>query len=334
MPAILPQCKLMHRSMIKFRQCPNSYFHSDISSPTWLPYRQTPHNRDLIKVCAASGSEGNNNFDSASSSHPSSNATVETSTSHPLPNVDVPTNPNPPQIPLFYILQSSLSLAVALSGLIAVPAHLSGSGLLQAIPPLLAYFIFFALGSIGRVVKYGRLTSQQRDAQMATIPRRIALIVFILAMPAFHWAAWWEPSAPIISLKYNTPNYIIFSTHVREIVAGVMAAGAIWLNAAAAAALGSAYDRLVAPKQLIMDGPYAWIQAPIYTSYMLLFMSYAVYLNAPLCGGVMLVVCYVYYSARVATERKILSAAFGESYKAYRQSTGLFLPKLGSFVTS
>lgn len=45
-------------------------------------------------------------------------------------------------------------------------------------------------------------------------------------------------------------------------------AAALWLNNQAAQALGAAWDRVIAPKELVTTGIYKHIQHPIYTSYM------------------------------------------------------------------
>ena len=312
--------------------CSKSHFQFDVISSPRLSYKYQLQPKSLqLRYKALNPGNDDLTSSSESSQHPASAS----------PSIsNLARNEISKELPVLYILQSSLSLGTALSLLIALPAHLSGGGLALAAPAIFIYFIFFATGSIGRVVKYGKLAPKEQDAQKATPIRRIALIAFILAMPIFHWAAWWDysnlflpsflPNSSFLpSFSHsalNNSNIII--NYIRLTLAAVLSIAAIWLNAAAASALGPAYNRLVTPKELITSGPYAWIQAPIYTSYMMLFISYAVYLNAPLSGITMLCVCGFYYTARVKTERQILSEAFGEKYEVYASKIGLFLPRI------
>ncbi len=45
-----------------------------------------------------------------------------------------------------------------------------------------------------------------------------------------------------------------------------------------------AYDRLVTPDELVISGPYKFVQHPIYTSYMLLFCGYCLRCAGQLAG--------------------------------------------------
>lgn len=89
-----------------------------------------------------------------------------------------------------------------------------------------------------------------------------------------------------------------------------------------------AYDRLVRPDKLVREGPYAWCQHPIYTSYIMLFMGYALYLGSPLTCLLFHQVCIQYYLDRTSKESAILEHAFGNDYRVYAEHTGRFVPRL------
>lgn len=89
-----------------------------------------------------------------------------------------------------------------------------------------------------------------------------------------------------------------------------------------------AYNRLVKPDKLIRTGPYAWCQHPIYTSYILLFTGYALYLGSWLTCLLFHTVCTQYYMERTKKEAVLLEQAFGNEYRAYREHTGHFVPRL------
>lgn len=88
-----------------------------------------------------------------------------------------------------------------------------------------------------------------------------------------------------------------------------------------------AYNRLVKPDKLVRHGPYAWCQHPIYTSYMMLFMGYALSLGACLPCLLFQRVCIQYYNGRTRKEALLLEEAFGNDYKVYAEHTGRFVPK-------
>ena len=91
--------------------------------------------------------------------------------------------------------------------------------------------------------------------------------------------------------------------------------------------LSQAYDRLVTPERLVTSGPYKYVQHPIYTSYMLLFMGYCLLLHSAPAAACITAACLLYYRARTSVERHILSSTFGDRYEEYRSRTkSLFLP--------
>ncbi len=100
------------------------------------------------------------------------------------------------------------------------------------------------------------------------------------------------------------------------------------LNWAASAALGADYDRLKTPSRLMTSGPYALVQHPIYTSYMLLFVSFGLLMHSAPYAALLWSVSALYYRRRMALEARILASAFGAEYEAYAARTKLLLPGL------
>ena len=80
---------------------------------------------------------------------------------------------------------------------------------------------------------------------------------------------------------------------------------------------------------LVVHGPYRWIRHPLYTSTALLAVAMSL-LAANwfffVTGGV--VFCLLV--ARTRTEEENLVARFGDSYRAYMDRTGTFVPRIGA----
>jgi protein-S-isoprenylcysteine O-methyltransferase Ste14 len=79
--------------------------------------------------------------------------------------------------------------------------------------------------------------------------------------------------------------------------------------------------------RLVMHGPYLWVRHPFYDSVALLVP--AVFLITAngfflVAGGVVLALIYI----RTRKEEELLIARFGDHYRAYRERTGRFLPRL------
>ena len=77
---------------------------------------------------------------------------------------------------------------------------------------------------------------------------------------------------------------------------------------------------------LVTGGPYRWVRHPFYDSVALLVLAYALMAAnwfLLLTGGLAFVLMIV----RTRTEEEKLLARFGDSYRAYRDRTGRFLPK-------
>lgn len=82
---------------------------------------------------------------------------------------------------------------------------------------------------------------------------------------------------------------------------------------------------LTADHELATDGPFRWVRHPIYAAMNLLALGTAIWVpNAGTWAG--FVAMCVAGDVRARAEERLLVAAFGERYRAYRASTRRFLP--------
>lgn len=77
---------------------------------------------------------------------------------------------------------------------------------------------------------------------------------------------------------------------------------------------------------LVTQGPYRWVRHPFYDAMALLMVSIAL-ITANWFILMTGVVVFVLLAVRSRTEEAKLLARFGEPYRAYRESTGRFVPK-------
>lgn len=213
-----------------------------------------------------------------------------------------------------------MQLTFAVWLLILWPASVMPGGLeLPRVWLLFAgYWLFFAVGSVHRILRYGQLASRKVDRQNSSWSNRIAWLVFVCALPVLHWLPLYRfvkmQRVPLLA-GYDVLGFF-----------GIVAA--IVLNYWAAKFLGESYNRVVTPKSLVTAGPYKYMQHPVYTSYMLLFCSYCLALHSAPAAIAIVLVCLGYYSTRTRPEAEVLRSAFGEEYEAYQKATKRFVPGL------
>lgn len=243
-------------------------------------------------------------------------------------------------VPWLRVMLQLLQLAVAVAALILWPASLYRTGLHSGKVWLLfwTYCLFFGGGSVLRLLRYGPLASRKQDKQAKSWRTRAAWLLFVAMMPVLHWgalgsymrqkAAAAQAAAEAAAAAASTSQIPVAtgSFALYDVVGLCLLIGAVGLNWAAARHLGRAYDRVVQPEALVTIGPYAFVQHPIYTSYMLLLCGYAMLLHSFGYAVLALVVCCVYYRSRVGLESDVLQQAFGERYTQYQQATKLFVP--------
>lgn len=233
-----------------------------------------------------------------------------------------------------FILQAVQLLAVngAVNGaLVLLPGALVPGGLdsrrLWLI--FIGYSLFFCLGTL--FASHGPLTPRALDKQVKDIKSKLALVLFVISMPILHWLLILfylrsrAPTSPIF--RYYTgsvfdPSFLPSSFYIwLDLFGSIFILTAIVLNCTAANKLGSAYDRLVAPVSLVTTGPYALIRHPIYTSYLLLFVGFALSLHSVPFASLLAMACILYYRQRIYIEEGILQAAFGNDYDLYKEKT-------------
>jgi protein-S-isoprenylcysteine O-methyltransferase Ste14 len=213
------------------------------------------------------------------------------------------------------------ALLAVISLLIAIPAVQFGvAGDWKVIFLSISYFLFF-LGTVWRVIRYGKLVSRQEDRQVQTTSGRIASVVTIVGLLGVHWLSLYTFSLP--SQVANTAS--------NQFLVGIAIAlifGAILVSQVAIKALGKFFDRLAikSDHQLVTDGIYSVVRHPIYTSYIFLFLGFCVMLQSLWGIGLLLVVCAVWFGNRIDIEERMLEERFGNEYQLYCQTTNRLFP--------
>lgn len=148
--------------------------------------------------------------------------------------------PPPPASLIVRTVAQVLALAAALACLTLLPAFVSGrlaQQPLQAAASYSLYLLFFASGTISRMLRHGRLADAQQDAQRSSGGARLALLLFAaVVVPTGHWAAWWDPS--LAHLAATAPRAAASAAQLLPLAGYSLMLGGWALNAAAAAALG------------------------------------------------------------------------------------------------
>jgi protein-S-isoprenylcysteine O-methyltransferase Ste14 len=226
-----------------------------------------------------------------------------------------------------------LQLAVVNAALILWPASLHPGGLSAGNVWLAywAYMLFFAGGSVYRLVTFGPLAARKKDAQGRTWWSTASWLLFVISIPVIHWppvGAFLQRQTMLAASAASGGRALLQGSVITayDVLGTVLLAAAVGLNWWAARTLGRAYDRVVAPDVLVTDGPYRYVQHPIYSSYMLLFVGYGLLLHSAPAALLALAVCLVYYFSRTRLEQAVLQQAFGQLYEEYRQRTKLFVP--------
>jgi protein-S-isoprenylcysteine O-methyltransferase Ste14 len=90
----------------------------------------------------------------------------------------------------------------------------------------------------------------------------------------------------------------------------------------------SARIRIKDSQQLVTNGPYRWMRHPMYASFYLLHVAVFLLTANWFIGVTWMVGLTAIVFLRVSREEAMLLARFGESYTAYAESTGRFLPHI------
>lgn len=220
-------------------------------------------------------------------------------------------------------VRQSIQLALGLAALILLPAALYPGGLAVARVWLL-YAIYIALfwgGTVRRILLHGPLAKADQDAQRRSPASLAALCAFVAAMPVLHWLPLLRYLARLAATPLDRLATASGGPCAYDAAGLCLMAAAAALNWSAAAALGAAYDRVVAPKALVTAGPYSLVQHPIYGSYMLLFSGYCMACHSAPFAILAVWVCALYYRRRAALESQVLRESFGDEYEDYVKRT-------------
>lgn len=82
--------------------------------------------------------------------------------------------------------------------------------------------------------------------------------------------------------------------------------------------------QIVPGQDLVTDGPYRFIRHPMYSGLLLIFLGAELFTASLLVVAVIPLGGFLWWQAR--QEERILEEAFGETYRAYRARTTMFLP--------
>jgi protein-S-isoprenylcysteine O-methyltransferase Ste14 len=88
---------------------------------------------------------------------------------------------------------------------------------------------------------------------------------------------------------------------------------------------------VVSDHRLVTEGPYRRIRHPLYTALVMMGAGVALFLLNPLLAALALLSCAI-ARRRASLEEELLSSedGLGLAYRQYMESTGRFLPRLGS----
>lgn len=90
--------------------------------------------------------------------------------------------------------------------------------------------------------------------------------------------------------------------------------------------MGLAFSDAV-PDDLAVDGPYRYVRHPLYTSYCIFWIACAVIANSVAGWVLAIAICALYHRAAFSEERALLASDLGARYRAYRERTGLLMPR-------
>ena len=90
---------------------------------------------------------------------------------------------------------------------------------------------------------------------------------------------------------------------------------------------------LLPDQRLIRHGPYRSVRHPIYTAFLLIFCSMLLLSANLLVGLAWACMAAIEVFSRIRFEEHIMLEAFGDSYRAYMDTTGRLLPPIVSEAT-
>jgi len=139
-------------------------------------------------------------------------------------------------------------------------------------------------------------------------------------------------AAALIGLSYmSRASSVPLGEFELAIIMAVFVAGSI-LRVMSVYQLGSQafkFDIVFREQQTLRtEKLYSWIRHPSYTAMMIVILAYALTTHHWLAGGLGMASAWFGFQYRIHHEEKALQEQFGEDYVAYRNKTGMWLPKL------
>ena len=153
--------------------------------------------------------------------------------------------------------------------------------------------------------------------------------VFILAtLRPLALAMWLGVFVYMINPGWMTWSSVPLPPWLRWFGAGILIGGVVLL-AWTLRSLGVNLTDTVVTRQahtLITHGPYRWVRHPFYDALALFVVAFAL-IAANWFILVAGAIVFLLLAIRSQTEEELLLARFGDTYRAYRESTGRFVPR-------
>lgn len=186
------------------------------------------------------------------------------------------------------------------------PAHFNG--FLQGWPYVFFfvyhYFFFFSVTIRKRL--YGDYYAREHDPKWDISPPIWCRALFCIGVMAGHWLAAFEgPELHLIPGGWS--NVWIW----------ILIMLTLFIQYNSTFYLSKYSEKIVVPTAVVQFGPYRQVRHPVYSSTILLFVTYCVALRAPLSALFLVAVCLIYYELKVRLEEGLLLETFGDRYNEY-----------------
>lgn len=166
------------------------------------------------------------------------------------------------------------------------------------------YFFFFNVSVRKRL--YGDYYARPHDPKWDVNLPMWSRLLFSAGVMAGHWLAAFEgPELHLIPGGWS--NLGIW----------VLIINTLLMQYNATLYLAKYSENVVEPSAVVQFGPYRWVRHPIYSSTMLLFVTYCIALRAPLSMLFIVAVCLLYYKQKADMEEALMIETFGQRYTEY-----------------
>jgi protein-S-isoprenylcysteine O-methyltransferase Ste14 len=168
----------------------------------------------------------------------------------------------------------------------------------------------------------------RKKAPQQTEARRDLRSLFGVALQGVaYFLVWFQPPheeflPPVAALEGAAG--IVFA-----LLTVALAAGSVWLTAAAVRRLGKqwAYQaRVVEGHELIKDGPYAYVRNPIYTAMLGILIASGLAMEHWIALLIALPIFMIGLVIRVRIEERLLRATFGTEFEDYAKRVPAVIP--------